>query len=160
MDDALFSAREIKEGYPVFFAILPQRLDHFIGELIGKRFLAFIGRHDVIDGGKRPIRIEDLYAEVPEHPKSLRAGYFVYKMGANEQLSCSIWQFAHRVRLPHFIQQRLAHNSDFPGRSQAFHDRSPTGYAQVPCHLSPNRRRCRKVPRRLPWPSNVQKIGF
>ena len=70
MDDALLSTMKIKEGDPVFFAILPQRLDHFIGELIGKRFLAFIGRHDVIDSGKRPMRIEHFTPRSRSIPKA------------------------------------------------------------------------------------------
>ena len=93
MDDALLSAGKIKEGDAIFFTILPQRLDHFVGELIGKGFLAFIGRHDVIDSGKRPMRIEHFHAKIPKHSKSLRAGNFVNKMGADQQLSCSVWQF-------------------------------------------------------------------
>ena len=110
MDDALLAACKIKEGDALFFTILTQRFYHFVGELIGKGFLAFIGWHDMIDGGKGALRIKHLHAEVPEHSKSLRAGNFVYKVGANQQLRCSVWQFAHGVRLPHFIQQRLAHN--------------------------------------------------
>ena len=70
MDDALLSAGKIKKGDPIFFAILPQRLDHFIGELIGKRFLAFIGRHDVIDSGKRPMRIEHFTPRSRSIPKA------------------------------------------------------------------------------------------
>ena len=63
----------------------------------------------MIDRGEGALRIEDLQPEIAQHAECLWAGDFVNKVGADEQLRGSVWQFAHRVRLPYLIQQCLAH---------------------------------------------------
>ena len=60
VDDALLAAGQVEERDAGLRAVFAQRLDHVIRELVGKRFFTFVGGHNVIDGGERALRIEDL----------------------------------------------------------------------------------------------------
>ena len=86
VDDALPAARKIEKCDTEFFAVPPQRLDHFVGELVGERLFALVGRNDVIDRGEGALWIKNLESEIAQHAESLWAGDFVNKVGANEQL--------------------------------------------------------------------------
>ena len=80
------------------------------GELIRERLCALIGWDDMINGGESALRIEDLQPKITQHSKSLRAGDFVNKVRADQQLCGSVGQFAHPMRLPYLIQQCRAHS--------------------------------------------------
>ena len=104
VDDALLAGGEVEKGDAVFGAILPERLDHGVCEVVAERFDAFVGGDDVIDCGESAFRVENLEPEVAEHPERLRAGYLVDEVCADEKLGGSIGEGANGMRLPDFVE--------------------------------------------------------
>ena len=51
----------------------------------------------------------DLQAEVAHHPERLWRGDLVDQVGADEELSLAIGQLTHRVGVPNFLEETLAH---------------------------------------------------
>ena len=57
VDDALLAGGEIKKGDAIFRAVLAERLDHGVGEIVAERLDAFVGRNDVVHGGEGAVRV-------------------------------------------------------------------------------------------------------
>ena len=104
VDNALLAGGEVEKGDAVFRAVLAERFDHGIGEIVTERLHALVGRHDVIDGGEGAVRIKHLEPEVAKHAERLGAGDLVDEVGADQELRSPVGEFADGVCLPHLVE--------------------------------------------------------
>lgn len=109
MHNSLVAGGDIKISDSKLVAIFPQRLDHRVGQGIGKWFLALVGRHNVIHRGEGAMRIANLESELANHRKGLGTGHFVNEVRANQELRLTAGQLSHGVRIPDFLEQCFRH---------------------------------------------------
>jgi hypothetical protein len=103
--DALLARRAIKEGDAKIRAVLAQFIHHGLGQRIVVRLNHLVGRHDVVDRGKRAVRHEDLEAQIAHHAERLRARDLMNQVCADEELGLAVGQRAHSVRVPDFLEE-------------------------------------------------------
>ena len=109
--DALVVAVERPQGDARFTAVAFERRGHFLGHQIKEGPRARAGRHDVVDGPERAVRVCDIPPLLPEHVEGLRGGHFVDQVQADEQLRLSARQFPHGVRVPDFAEKSFSHGA-------------------------------------------------
>ena len=107
--DPLVVAVERPQRNARFAAVALERRGHLLGHQIEEGALPRAGRHDVVDGPERAVRIRDLPSMLPEHVEGLRRRHFVDEVEADEQLRLSARQLPHGVRVPHLLKQCLGH---------------------------------------------------
>jgi len=86
VDDALVARGHVKKRDARFGAVGAQGLDHGIGQLVGKRLLALVGRHDVVHGRKGAFGMGHPEAEIAQHAERLRAGDLMDEVRADQKL--------------------------------------------------------------------------
>ena len=109
VDDALAAGGEIEQRDVVLAAVALERRRHLFSHRVGERPRLRTGRHNVVDGGERPLRGADAPTAGAQHVEGLRTGDFMDQMQTNVKLRLPGWKLAHRVLIPHFLKQRLRH---------------------------------------------------
>jgi hypothetical protein len=84
VNDTLVQAIQAEELDAELLDVSLQRLGQFFRFLVKKRPLAQIGRHNVIDRGKRPVAEGHVHARFPQHVESRRGGDLVNQMETDE----------------------------------------------------------------------------
>ena len=119
--DALLARRAIEKRDPKLRAILAQFIHHGLRERIAIRFDHLVGRDNVVHRRERALRKRHLQAEIAQHAEGLRARDLVDQMRADDQLGLAVGQFAHRVGVPDFLEERFGH------------EKGPQGSRLLPC---------------------------
>jgi hypothetical protein len=114
VDDALIPAVRSPEADAGVAAVALERAHHFLGHHVEERPLLRARRHDVIDGGKRPLGKRDLPPVLTHHVERLRRRHFMDEVEADEQLRLPARQRAHRVRVPDLLKKCGSHVTAVP----------------------------------------------
>jgi hypothetical protein len=109
VDDSLVAGRHVVEANTELFARAFERDDHAFRQVVTIGTEAGVRGHDVIDGGKRALRMCHRQTEITQHAECLRTGYLVNQVEPDEDLRLAIRQHMDRMLVPDFLEKVFAH---------------------------------------------------
>jgi hypothetical protein len=109
VDDALLARRHVEERHAKVLGVADHVDRHLLGQGVGVGTALVRGRDDVVEGGEGARGHADLHLRVRQPLEGLRGRHLVDEVETDQELGLPRGQRPHRVRFPHFVEQRACH---------------------------------------------------